>query len=136
MTLSTCLKRRVIPTQRTALGSASSARTLAVQVAVGEDVRVVGDHQELGAWDASQGLALQWHPGNVWRGSVQLPAATEFMWKLVKAGADGVCVEWEEGDDRILNLQELPRNGVSASVLWGHPAEYSSCVPYTKACFL
>ena len=104
-----------------------------MQVAVGEDVRVVGDLQELGAWDASQGLALQWHPGNVWRGSVQLPAGAQFMYKLVKAGADGVCVEWEEGEDRILDLRELPTSGVSASVLWGHPAEYSSCVPYSKA---
>lgn len=93
---------------------------------------MVGDHEELGAWDASQGLALQWHPGHVWKGSVAIPADAQFSYKLVQAGADGVCIEWEEGDDRSLDLQELPSDGISASVVWGQPAQYSSCVPYIQ----
>lgn len=115
-------------------GDRSSSQTLNfAQVAVGEDVRVVGDHEELGAWDASQGLELVWSPGHCWKGSVYVPADTQFLYKLVKAGPDGVC-EWEEGDDRSLDLKSLPSDGISASVLWGQPAEYASCVPYAKVC--
>lgn len=108
------------------------------QVDVGEEVKVVGNLEELGSWDASEGLALQWSPGHRWVGSTSIAADAEFSYKLVKAGADETGVEWEEGDDRTFDLLQSDGGGggggVSVSVLWGCPAEYSSSVPYSKVC--
>jgi Starch binding domain len=119
------------------LASQRRSHTAALaQVAVGEDVRVVGYHEELGAWDAAQGLSLQWHPGHVWKGSVILDPSASFNYKLVKASADCMHFEWEEGEDRSLDLQELRSDGISVSVLWGCPAVHSAVEPFAKACAL
>ena len=94
-TLETAASPTLLSNRRTCAQSFHS------QVAVGEDVKVVGNLEELGAWDVSEGLALQWAPGHRWVGStsITIPHDAEFLYKLVKTGLDGANIEWEEGDD-------------------------------------
>lgn len=64
----------------------------------GERIVVTGDHAGLGHWDATQGLELQWHEGNIWRGTLNLKELPNFEYKYVCLGMDGA--RWEQGLNR------------------------------------
>jgi len=72
----------------------------------GQDVRVLGSHDALGAWDQKRAVALKWHQGNVWKASVELPAGGIFFYKYVVKASDGSTVRWQDGSNSMLVLPE------------------------------
>lgn len=98
------------------------------QVAVGEEVMVVGNAPEMGEWDYQKGVKLEWHPGHVWRGSVSVADAV-IQYKFVKVPEDLAVAEWEDGDDRTANLNEISSPGISITSCWGQPESYHSATP-------
>ena len=99
--------------------------SVARELSFGESMMLVGSTDEVGAWDTDEGLALDWHEGDVWTGSVTLapPSAPDaarggedgeggggggggqapLLFKLVVL-RDGAPAAWEEGEDRALEL--------------------------------
>ncbi|MUL40925.1 hypothetical protein FZ103_06950 [Streptomonospora sp. PA3] len=67
----------------------------------GQNVRVVGSVPELGSWNPDEGLRLSTDDSSypTWSGAVDLPAGTDFEYKLVKVDPDGT-VTWESGANR------------------------------------
>ena len=65
----------------------------------GEQLRVVGDHAEVGQWDPQLGLVLDPTAWPQWQGELSVPDGTRIDLKLVITGEHG-AVEWEMGDDR------------------------------------
>ena len=96
-----------------------------MQIALGEQVLIVGSASELGGWDASNGVPLRWTAGHVWTGEVSIPveSASKISYKIVKA-VDGIAVEWEEGEDRTLALLDVPDEGVAVHASWSRPSRY------------
>lgn len=49
----------------------------------GQEVVLVGSHQQLGCWRMDAAVALTWTDGHVWRASVELPAeCSSFEYKV------------------------------------------------------
>ena len=48
----------------------------------GESLVLCGDIPELGSWDPSKGLKLNWQPGDSWVGKIRLPAKVTFDAKV------------------------------------------------------
>lgn len=90
---------------------------------------VVGNAPEMGEWDHQYGVKLEWHPGHVWKGSVSVADSAIIQYKFVKVLEDLAHAEWEEGDDRTANLNEISSPGVSVTASWGTPATYLSATP-------
>ena len=75
------------------------------KTAFGSVVKVVGGSDKLGRWNANDGVALRWSEGDVWKGSVEVPAGGEMEYKLV------TCTrrhgnQWEGGINRVLQLYD------------------------------
>jgi hypothetical protein len=63
--------------------------------AYGEQLAVVGNTTALGAWDEkSKGVALKWSEGDVWKGSVEVPAGGNVEYKLLIKNKHG-HIRWE-----------------------------------------
>lgn len=73
--------------------------TLFPATAYGDDVVVLGDLPELGAW--SSPVVLHGYP--LWRGTVRLPAGVRARFKLAVRTRAGSLM-WENGDDRALDV--------------------------------
>ena len=95
----------------------------AMQVEVGEALMVVGNTAELGAWEQSAGLPLEWTEGHIWTGSAAAAADGKLAFKFVKVSADGAA-EWEHGEDRTLTFLDVPEEAIDVHADWGHPAEF------------
>jgi phosphatidylserine/phosphatidylglycerophosphate/cardiolipin synthase-like enzyme len=67
--------------------------------AYGDTLVLVGDREELGAWDPGRGLRLSGESWPTWRGAVDLPAGARVEYKLVILRAGG-GVDWESGGNR------------------------------------
>ena len=71
---------------------------LSCQCAYGEQLKLVGNKEELGNWDVTSAPTLSWADGDAWTGQVQLGEADEARFKLVLLGHEGVV--WEPVSDR------------------------------------
>ena len=71
---------------------------LSCQCAYGEQLKLVGNKEELGNWDVTSAPTLNWADGNAWTGEVQLGEANDARFKLVLLGHEGVV--WEPVSDR------------------------------------
>lgn len=65
--------------------------------------QVVGSGEQLGEWQAQQGLQLTWGEGHVWTANVELVPGT-YEFKCITATGEAV-VEWEPGSNRILQVR-------------------------------
>lgn len=65
----------------------------------GQNIYVVGDRAELGAWNTGSALKLDSAAYPVWKLDVTLPAGTSFAYKYVRKDASG-NVSWESGANR------------------------------------
>jgi len=90
-----------LPTVELSLG-ATCDRT-----AWGDQLVVVGDAPELGAWDPTRGVRLDGASWPRWTGRVTVPAGARLRYKLVIVRADG-RVDWEAGEDREIVLPTDP----------------------------
>ncbi|GAA4622407.1 carbohydrate-binding module family 20 domain-containing protein [Cellulomonas oligotrophica] len=87
----------------TGLGFAADVTTV-----WGQNVSVVGDVPELGAWEPTEGVALSSATYPVWRGSVALAPGTRVEYKYVHLDETGK-VAWETGANRVATV---PASGV------------------------
>jgi hypothetical protein len=60
----------------------------------GHSFAVVGDAPELGKWDTSKSINMQWSDGDVWRAGVSLPVDTPVTFKYIELADDGHLVAW------------------------------------------
>ncbi|MEV7520749.1 carbohydrate-binding module family 20 domain-containing protein [Streptomyces sp. NPDC091371] len=66
---------------------------------LGQNIHVVGDRAELGAWNTGSALKLDPAAYPVWKLDVTLPAGTSFAYKYIRKDASG-NVTWESGANR------------------------------------
>lgn len=102
-------------------------------MAVGEKLRVVGNSDALGNWDALQGVDLEWTEGHMWRASVPLPRDTKASFKFTKVNDAGVVLDWEAGEDRTLSLMDFETPVLEMHAAWGEYGVYNGLdqVPVT-----
>jgi predicted alpha/beta superfamily hydrolase len=58
--------------------------THTADVGFGNEVCVAGPHPALGANDPLRAVKLAWHPGNVWRGTIALPAGATLTYRFIR----------------------------------------------------
>lgn len=87
------------------------------QTNYGEEVRVVGNHWELGHWDPSRAPRMTWTDNHVWVASISLPVGEPLEYKYVITGSDGQAKTWEPCENRILHR----RNGSDGTLLMDSP---------------
>lgn len=81
----------------------------------GQNIHVVGDRAELGAWNTGSALKLDPAAYPVWKLDVTLPAGTSFAYKYIRKDASG-NVTWESGANRTATV---PASGkVALSDTW------------------
>ncbi|MFI8503341.1 carbohydrate-binding module family 20 domain-containing protein [Streptomyces sp. NPDC085524] len=79
--------------------AAGAAFAVNATTVLGQNVYVVGDRAELGAWNTGSALKLDPAAYPVWKLDVTLPAGTSFAYKYVRKDASG-NVTWESGANR------------------------------------
>jgi len=73
----------------------------------GEELRLVGSHKTMGAWDITQAMTLNWGEGDVWTtADVELPVDGVYIYKfaVVPSGQPGKVLEWQQGNNQVLTL--------------------------------
>lgn len=65
----------------------------------GQNVYVVGDLEELGAWKAEKAVKMWWTQGHVWATKATLPLNVLFHYKYLVLGENEYC-RWEVGPNR------------------------------------
>ncbi len=78
------------------------------RTAWGDELVLVGDAPELGAWDPARGVRLDGATWPRWTGRVTVPAGARLRYKLALVRADG-RVDWEVGADREVVLPTDPQ---------------------------
>jgi hypothetical protein len=84
------------------------------QITFGEELRLIGSHASMGAWDMTKSLTLTWGEGDLWSSAdVELPVDGVFIYKyaIVPAGQPETVTEWQQGNNQVLTLtpDDLPR---------------------------
>lgn len=76
---------------------------------------VVGNHPDVGAWDAAKAIKLVWSEGNVWWGDIGVQAGTTLEYKFVKrlVAADQICdgsgaIWWPDGANLQVQVSAEP----------------------------
>lgn len=98
----------------------------------GRRVAVVGNLAGLGAWTASQSLALEWNDGHMWTGSITVPleeilenkgASHVLEYKYIVQSSfnpsDESQVEWMPGDNLHIPAMEYGTTALSVQDTWG-----------------
>ena len=73
----------------------------------GEELRIVGSHKSMGAWDVASSMTLNWGEGDVWTtDDVELPVDGVYIYKfaIVPSGQPGTVLEWQQGNNQVLTL--------------------------------
>ena len=114
------------PTQ-TPAGPAAVRFGIRAELDFGEALIVVGGAKELGSWTPESGFALTWSDGNVWQGDLATLTndapensvhSTAVEFKLVVVKPDWGGYWWEEGENRLIDM-ELIRTGCEVSGAFG-----------------
>ena len=117
-----------------------------VQPQFGEGVVVCGDLPELGAWDGTQGVPMEYRvETKTWTTTVGVPQSSQFKFKFVVTGglspeeeAQGKAraLFWQEGDDRHVALPFEDALSLDVVVDWEGDAEQERmwlCMPVPRA---
>ena len=112
---------------RTNAGPAAVRFGVRAELDYGEALMVVGGAKELGSWEPEGGFALTWSDGNVWTGELATLTndapensvhSTAVEFKLVVVKPDWGGYAWEDGENRLLDM-ELVRTGCEVSGAFG-----------------
>ncbi|CAL8471033.1 g10575 [Coccomyxa elongata] len=72
----------------------------------GQQIRLVGSHENLGSWQLRDGPDLRWTEGDNWRATVELPAGTVYEYKYVLLDAySGHALSWQRGNNSVLAIK-------------------------------
>ncbi|KAK9804633.1 hypothetical protein WJX73_001406 [Symbiochloris irregularis] len=79
-------------------------------VEYGQAIRVVGSHENLGAWQLSEALQLHWSEGDQWTAVAELPAGriAEYKYVLVDSN-NSQGLSWQQGNNSVLALRQDDR---------------------------
>ncbi|CAI7795541.1 unnamed protein product [Closterium sp. NIES-54] len=89
----------------TAESAANSAKGVKVQITLvrecgfGQAFGVVGGAPELGQWDPSRALQMEWSPGHVWSAQTVLPAGSRIEFKIIMV-TEGGDIVWQPGPNK------------------------------------
>jgi alpha-amylase len=90
----------------TTVGTVNVTFNEVAQTQPGQNVYVVGNRSELGAWNAAAVKPLTWISGTGstghWRATLALPANVTVEYKYIRKAGNGDVV-WESGANRVLN---------------------------------
>ncbi|KAG6432445.1 hypothetical protein SASPL_104021 [Salvia splendens] len=89
------------------------------QCAFGQQFLIVGDDPNLGLWDPSEGVPLNWSEGHVWTTQVDVPCGKVISYKFVLEDMAG-AVMWQPGPDRLLETWDTGKT-ISVSEDWDSP---------------
>jgi glucose/arabinose dehydrogenase len=70
----------------------------------GQDLWIVGDAPQLGAWSPPLGLRLDGSAFPTWRGSIVLPQGLPLQWKAVAINSADGGVIWETGNNHVFSV--------------------------------
>lgn len=87
--------------------------------AFGEKFHIVGDDPNLGSWDPSSAIPLDWSDGHLWTAELDIPVGKSIQYKFILKGSTGNIV-WQPGPDRILQTWDT-NNKISVSEDWENP---------------
>jgi hypothetical protein len=120
--------------------------TVNVQPQFGESVVVCGDLVELGAWDGTRGVPMEYNlVTKTWSCTVAIPQSSSFTFKFVVVGGlspeeerDGQtrALFWQEGADRQIALPFDDALSLDVVVDWegdGDKERMWLCMPVPKA---
>lgn len=88
---------------------------------IGETLRIVGNTEELGNWNAYKAPRMAWSEGNYWNLDVKLPAKFEYKYVVFDERAQQ-AVRWEEGPNRTMRAKVDPNEplcSVFVEDVWG-----------------
>lgn len=91
------------------------------QITFGEELRLVGSHAKLGAWDMSKSLTLTWGEGDVWTTEdIELPVDGVFIYKyaVVPAGQPEQVKQWQQGNNQVLTLSSADHPRLWVTDAW------------------
>ena len=72
----------------------------------GEQLVVCGNSDKMGRWKPNDGVHLKWSDGDVWKGSVEVPAGGYVEYKIAIKKKHGQPAYWEKRHNRIVQLYE------------------------------
>lgn len=79
---------------------------LKFHVDYGQTIRIIGGHDQLGAWNLAKAPFLRWSEGDLWNVTMELAAGGVYEYKYVVVEADGVtAASWQRGANNVLALQ-------------------------------
>jgi glucose/arabinose dehydrogenase len=79
----------------------------------GEDIWIVGDRPELGAWNPQKGIKLDGSKFPTWSGSVLLPEGVPIQYKAVAISSFNGNVVWESGNNHTMIVPSTALSSVS-----------------------
>ncbi|CAI5458862.1 unnamed protein product [Closterium sp. Yama58-4] len=100
-----CQRIPAVAVGATAENAADSAKGVMVQITLvrecgfGQAFGVVGGAPELGQWDPSRALQMEWSPGHVWSAQTVLPAGSRIEFKIIMVTENGDIV-WQPGPNK------------------------------------
>eukprot|EP01066_Platyproteum_vivax_P009562 Platyproteum_vivax@DN4218_c0_g1_i1.p1 len=71
----------------------------------GQELMLVGGSEELGGWNANEGVKLTWTEGHIWTGNVIFSFIRGTEFKFVRK--EGDFMDWEEGPNRRIDTSTL-----------------------------
>ncbi|OAY79465.1 uncharacterized protein LOC109718409 [Ananas comosus] len=74
----------------------------------GQRFLLVGDDPNIGSWDPSKAIPLEWSDGHVWTTELDLPIGKLIQFKFVLRGLSGE-INWQPGPDRVLETWETAK---------------------------
>ena len=72
----------------------------------GEQLVVCGNSDKMGRWKPNDGVHLKWSDGDVWKGSIEVPAGGYVEYKIAIKKKHGQPAYWEKRHNRIIQLYE------------------------------
>jgi hypothetical protein len=88
--------------RRRRASSSISISTKSCPLNFGESLAVVSNAN---AWEPSTAAQLSWSEGDIWQGQVEVDGIETLEFKLVKVGGDGAVIEWEEGENKQVDVK-------------------------------
>lgn len=89
----------------------------------GDTCLLAGSSVALGMWDPNKALPMTWAEGNAWTVTVDVPAGSTVMYKVIRRDSSG-NFHWPNGADSVLNAT-MKREGAAPSTVsqYGHSVE-------------
>ncbi|KAL2649454.1 hypothetical protein R1flu_017582 [Riccia fluitans] len=85
----------------------------------GQQFNVVGEVPELGEWDPSQAVPMEWSEGHVWTAQVPIPTGLTVEYKFLMTGRRLELV-WQSGENRVFETKD--ESDLTVSGVWDESA--------------